>query len=251
MVLEVSSGTATDGALLHRARGEKWADRGEMRALLFDAAGTLIEPVEPVAAVYSRIAAGEGLEVAAGDVGRAFGRVFRSVGEPEWDAESDGDAAERQWWERVVAETLAEASGGPLPSSTARRCFEALFSHYALPTAWRVFPEVADVLGEAQARGWQVAVVSNFDRRLHGILDGFGLRFDAVVTSADTQSRKPDPRIFWQALELLGRSPGEVLHVGDSREADLGGAQAAGIEAFLVERPTTDLRGFFRWAAER
>ena len=47
---------------------------------------------------------------------------------------------------------------------------------------------------------------------------------------------KPSPLIFQQALEVLGLRPDEVLHVGDSLSADVGGAQAAGITAVWVNR---------------
>ncbi|MBV8955493.1 MAG: HAD-IA family hydrolase, partial [Solirubrobacterales bacterium] len=43
---------------------------------------------------------------------------------------------------------------------------------------------------------------------------------------------KPDPQIFFTALDRLG--PGRVLVVGDRLDADLAGAAAAGLEAAIV-----------------
>lgn len=224
--------------------------RPVIRALFFDAAGTLIEPAEPVAEVYARAAAAAGYRVEAAAVKRAFGAAFSGLGDPAWELHPHGDAAEREWWKAVVCGTFGEILRGPLPASFGAEVFDGLFSHYADPRAWRVFPEVPGVLAASREAGFRIAVVSNFDRRLHGILEGHGLHFDAVVTSADACSRKPDPAIFRHALDLLGFGPEEAFHVGDSRTADFEGAQALGIEAFLLERPHTDLRDFLRGVLE-
>ena len=221
-----------------------------IRALFFDAAGTLIEPAEPVAGVYARFAAAAGYPVDPALVKKAFGNAFGGIGDPQWAAFPEGDEAEQQWWRQVVALTFSEAFGAQVSEEFVDACFPALFSHYADPAAWQVFPEVPELLATARAEGFLTAVVSNFDRRLHGILAGLGLGFDAIVTSADACSRKPEPRIFRYALEALGVGESEVFHVGDSHSADLEGARAAGIEAFLVERPQSDLRGFFRQALD-
>ena len=222
-----------------------------IRALLFDAAGTLIEPAEPVAEVYARHAAACGLPLEAAAIREAFGHAFGSSGDPTWENHPEGDAAEREWWRRVVSLTLCRAAGRPLPEDLVADCFEMLFAHYECSAAWRVFPEVAEVLDQASREGFRVAVVSNFDRRLHRILNGCGLNFEFVLTSADARARKPDPSIFRQALDRLGSSSDEVLHAGDSATADGVGARAAGIEPYLLDRPGNDLRGFLALALLR
>jgi putative hydrolase of the HAD superfamily len=215
-----------------------------IRALFFDAAGTLIEPAEPVAEVYARAAGEAGVLVEPAAVKQAFGTSFSGIGDPDWAAHPHGDAAELEWWKSVVGTTFGEVLGKAVPDSFLEEIFRVLFSHYADPLAWRVFPEVPSVLASSREAGFRTAVVSNFDRRLHGILEGHGLRFDAVVTSADARSRKPEPAIFRHTLDLLGLAPQDVFHVGDSRTADLEGARAVGIDAFLVNRPDADLRDF-------
>ena len=222
-----------------------------IRALLFDAAGTLIEPAEAVADVYARHAAGFGLDLKTTAIREAFRHAFGSSGDPAWEQHPEGDAAEREWWRQIVRLTLERSSGRPLPDEVAADCFEALFAHYDSSAAWRVFPEVVEVVDQAGREGFRVAVVSNFDRRLHRVLEECGLSFEFVLTSADARSRKPDPSIFRQALKRLGLSPDEVLHAGDSAAADGAGARAAGIEPYLLERPSNDLRGFLDLALRR
>ncbi|HEX7298347.1 MAG TPA: HAD family hydrolase, partial [Solirubrobacteraceae bacterium] len=55
------------------------------------------------------------------------------------------------------------------------------------------------------------------------------------VISAELGVGKPHAAIFRAALERLGTA-GPALHVGDSIEADVAGARAAGLEAVLVVR---------------
>jgi putative hydrolase of the HAD superfamily len=218
--------------------------RSVIRALFLDAAGTLIEPAEPVAEVYARHASVHGMDLPSPRIKEAFAGLFSGIGDPRWAAHPEGDAAEREWWRQLVGGTLCRAAEVPLDDGLLFSCFEALFAHYADPGAWVVFPEVSDVLAEARAAGFQLAVVSNFDRRLHGILAGHGLHFDAVITSADACSRKPEPAIFHRALEALDLEARQVLHAGDSASADIAGAARIGIAARLVKRPGYDLQDF-------
>ncbi|MEK7953973.1 HAD-IA family hydrolase [Luteolibacter soli] len=222
-----------------------------LQALFLDAAGTLIEPAEPVAVVYARTAAAYGQTVDPAEVKKWFGLAFDGISGPEYEAHPDGDAAEREWWSWIVLLVFNKSLGTPLPEGFFRPCFEALFAHYARPDAWRVFPEVPDVLAEARSAGLRLAVVSNFDLRLHGILAGHGLHFDEVITSADVRARKPDPAIFRAALGRLRLQPHEVFHAGDSPVTDIDGASAMGIDACLISRPAMDLRAFLAEALAR
>lgn len=104
---------------------------------------------------------------------------------------------------------------------------------------FRPYPEVAATLRALRERGSALVVVSNWDVSLHDVLARAGLAalVDAVVTSAETGSVKPDPAIFHHALERAGGvAPAEAVHVGDTVAADVAGARAAGVRAVLVVR---------------
>jgi putative hydrolase of the HAD superfamily len=77
------------------------------------------------------------------------------------------------------------------------------------------------------------------------VLDRCGIAglVDAVVTSAESGHRKPDPGIFTSALELAGCEPSEALHVGDTPEEDGDGARAAGVPVLLIDRDGEDAGG--------
>ena len=103
---------------------------------------------------------------------------------------------------------------------------------------FRPYPEVPDVLRRLRAGGARLAVVSNWDVSLHDVLVRIGLSqlVETVLTSAELGVAKPDPAIFRAALERLSAAPEDALHVGDSLEADVHGARAAGVEPVLVAR---------------
>jgi putative hydrolase of the HAD superfamily len=103
---------------------------------------------------------------------------------------------------------------------------------------FRAYPEVPAALAGLRASGARLAVVSNWDVSLHDVLERTGLRglVDAVVISAELGVAKPDPAIFRAALERLGVTASDAMHVGDSLETDVAGARAAGVEAVLVAR---------------
>ena len=87
---------------------------------------------------------------------------------------------------------------------------------------------------------YKLGIVSNFaipecvDKLLekHG-LDAF---FDVVVVSGAVNKRKPSPEIFQKALEEMGVSAENTVFVGDTVDADVIGAKAAGMKVIFIER---------------
>ena len=207
------------------------------RGLLLDAMGTLIGLRRSVGSSYAEIAAAHGVVVEPAAVNAAFPRLFRQAGPLAFPG-LEGQAlleAEQQWWTDLIAATL-QACGheAALPAELG----EALFSHFAGPEPWRVYDDVAEHLRRWHQRGLRLAVVSNFDQRLVGLLDALGLAelFDTVVVSSVVGAAKPDPLPFQRALEQLQLPAEAVWHIGDSPE-DEAGARAAGLRCLLIRRP--------------
>ena len=212
-------------------------------AVLLDASGTLIDTARPLGDTYSVLAREFGGDLDPDTLTSGFRIAFADTPPMAFPGRTgvDLDRAERAWW-RAVVERVTRAAGG-VPEFDAY--FDRLYAHYAGAPAWRVYPEVPDVLAALRDRGLALAVVSNFDSRLSPLLDALGLAafFDAVVCSGQAGAAKPDHAIFTRALATLGVEASEALHVGDNREADYDGARAAGIEALLVDRRLTARRG--------
>lgn len=210
-----------------------------IRAVTFDAVGTLVALREPVGDTYARVAGRHGIAALPASVDIAFRQAFRSAPPLAFPGASPDalPARERAWWRAVVGPALGVADGDPRLGP----CVDALFAHYASPDAWTVYDDVAPALERLRDRGLGLGVVSNFDGRLPGILAGLGLRdrFDTIVWSSMAGAAKPAPEIFELAARRLGIDVVEISHVGDDLAADVAGARAAGAGAIHLDRSGT------------
>ena len=64
--------------------------------------------------------------------------------------------------------------------------------------------------------------------------------FDPVVISEDVGIRKPRAEIFQAVLAGVGVAPAQVLHVGDSLDADVSGAAPLGMATAWLTRRVRD-----------
>jgi putative hydrolase of the HAD superfamily len=113
---------------------------------------------------------------------------------------------------------------------------DALYDRHMTPDAWDPYRDAAQVLAELRERSVPVAVVSNIGWDLRPVFRAHGLAelVDAFVLSYEVGAKKPDPRIFGAACDLLGVPPEDTLMVGDDRRADTGAA-ALGCPVHLVD----------------
>lgn len=103
------------------------------------------------------------------------------------------------------------------------------------------FEESAAVLNTLKSCGLRIGLVTNafqpmrlreHELREHGLLD----YFDSMISAADVGVVKPNKLIFQVAMKELGVVADEAVFVGDSREADILGAQNVGMAAILRRR---------------
>ena len=105
-------------------------------------------------------------------------------------------------------------------------------------TEFKVLDDVAEVLQKLKS-GYKLAIVSNTyswgDKEVSGALSRKDLTrfFDAIVTSVDAGSRKPDDGIYRKALDLLGCDPEQAIMVGDRVDTDIAGANMIGMTSIL------------------
>jgi 2-haloalkanoic acid dehalogenase type II len=102
-------------------------------------------------------------------------------------------------------------------------------------------PDAAATLAALRARGLHVSIVSNIDDdQLAAVWSrlGLGAHVDAITTSEEARSCKPDARIFELALAKAGDPPAaSVVFVGDSPWHDVAGANALGMTSVLLGAP--------------
>jgi putative hydrolase of the HAD superfamily len=204
-----------------------------VRGVVFDLVDTLMRPVPAAAEAYRLAGQQFGHNLSAEEAAVRFRKAFAR--QEKLDREQHGlrtsPDRERARWAEIVAEVFPAAE----PSE---QLFESLWRHFALSEHWRAFSDVGPALAALGGLGLRLAIGSNFDERLHGVVRGCAdlqvIGADAVFDSAALGWRKP-ARPFFEAIEArLGLPPTALLMVGDDAYNDLAGAQSAGWQAYLV-----------------
>ncbi len=207
-----------------------------LEAVTFDATGTLLH-CPRLGGIYSEVLARHGVEVSAVRAGELVHQVWTELecaappGRDRFAAHAGGP---RGFWRRFL-DRFCEHLGVPAAS---RFAAAELYDRFARAESWELFTDAPPLLESLRADGLELAVVANWDPRLPGILEGLGIarHFDHVVVSSEVGYEKPHPGIFESALDLLGREPDRVLHVGDDRRRDVEGAQGVGMCAVHLDR---------------
>jgi phosphoglycolate phosphatase len=178
---------------------------GQIRGVLLDWDGTLLDSYQADVHAYEKMFAALGIRWSLAHLHRHYSpnwhRIYRAVRLPR-----------RRWEEadRLWARFYREQSSALLPS--ARRVLRALARRYALGL-----------------------VTSGNRRRVLHQLRQFGLTrlFAARVCSEDAARRKPHPAPLRLALERLRLRPKECVYVGDAPE-DVEMARRAGMRVVAV-----------------
>jgi putative hydrolase of the HAD superfamily len=212
-----------------------------IRAILFDAAGTLFFLTKTVGDHYAYVGRKVGLELDAQQLERAFHAAWKQMPRrPAIDGPREND--DEGWWRELVGHVFDQVA--PSVNELDRdNFFEVAYEHFAEPDVWKLYPEVPSVLEELAPR-FRLAVISNFDGRLRFILQHLAISkyFSYIFISSELGADKPDPEIFRRALKLIHLNPYEVLHVGDDPERDWSAANEAGLLVFQLDRPKNSLR---------
>src|SRR5262245_15237186 len=202
-----------------------------VRAVFFDAVGTLLVPDRPVSQTYAEVARRHGAVAEEAQVRTAFRAAFARQEEIDrmagWRTD---EAREHARWLAIVREVL--------PGAAAPACFAELWAWYAHSGAWRVNPDASDLTGQLSDRGFFVGIASNYDSRLTSVLGGFpelgAVRFRCVISSL-VGWRKPARAYFAELARVSGHRPDKILHVGDDLQNDVLGVTAAGLRAILFD----------------
>jgi putative hydrolase of the HAD superfamily len=209
-----------------------------VRAVFFDAVGTLLFPSVPPAETYAAAARRQGVTLDPAAIVPRFRAAFRAEEQADRvEGWVTSEVREVERWRNIVAASLPE-----LPDP--ERGFTELWDHFARPDAWTINPDASAVFAGLRRHACVLGVGSNLDSRLtavvagHPVLDAVAER---VVVSSAIGHRKPSPRFFDAIVRAAGCDATAIVFVGDDRENDFDGATAAGLRAILLERPH-DLR---------
>ena len=212
-----------------------------IRAVFFDVGNTLLYPHPSVSHVVVEVLSEEGHDIGLEAIQELMPLVDEfyedryRTDDTFWTSESETSAV----WVGMYS-LLCRRLG---LDADAERLARRVYDEFGLASRWRAYDDVASAFDRLAARGLGLGLISNWDRRLSGLMDGLGLNenLTAIISSADVGLHKPDPRIFELACERLGVAPHEAVHVGDHHYADVLGARAVGMAPVLIDRHDNEL----------
>jgi HAD superfamily hydrolase (TIGR01662 family) len=204
-----------------------------LRALLLDAGNTLVfldhAAVADVVTSHGALTR-DGQRIDARVLRKAEGAAKR-----KYEALMSAGYSHEDGWGLYLTSLLVEAGA---EESVAKTLIAPLRRAHDAFNLWRRVPDgTIEALARARASGLRVAVVSNSEGKLPELFRrvGLGDAIELVVDSHDEGVRKPDPEIFRRALAKLAVGADEAVYLGDIPGVDVGGANAAGVAAVLVD----------------
>ncbi|MBQ0929803.1 HAD family hydrolase [Ideonella alba] len=199
-----------------------------VRALLFDLDDTLLDDRGAMADAVLLLRQRHRLapDIADDVLAEHWDRVGRDLWRRMERGELDLNGQRRERMRRVFDAGLSDNDA------------DALVADYleAYARSWRLLPGALDLL-QATAHLPRAAVTNGHEPQALRKLEHTGIHahFDVVLTPQRSGTRKPDPRMFRQALDLLGVAPAEAAMIGDNAEADIAPAQALGMATFHLD----------------
>ena len=216
------------------------------KIIFFDAGGTLFRPWPSVGEVYARTALKHGVMISAADVEKAFHEKWHLRNSVVTEG-ATSEKIEREWWYRFVQEVFHNVDA----FEDFDVFFTELYDLFARAECWRLFDDTVPALDHLKEAGYRMAILSNWDHRLFGIVEQLGLSnyFETVIASAAVGASKPNRKIFEAALAAMKAAPEACAHVGDSVSDDYEGARAMGLQPVLIDRSARAYNGLTRMTA--
>ncbi len=197
-------------------------DFNRFQWLSFDCYGTLVDWETGISTAVAEALGSHGIS-------KTKAEILRLFADAEPRVQSSPDYLE---YRRVLREVMAMigAELGLQLSESELGCLAD-----TLPD-WPVFSDAADALNAMQTR-YKLAIISNVDDDLFArTADVMSINFDAVITSQQARSYKPNRRNFDLAAERMVVEKTEWLHIAESRHHDIGPANRLGIASVWVSR---------------
>lgn len=190
------------------------------RAVTFDAGQTLVEL--DTAMLAARLAE-RGVVVAAADLAAGLPAAWQRY------EEVVRHGGHEQPWQLFMATLLA---GAGVAAATTPALAAWLWAEQPRRNLWRrPIAGMFELAAELAAAGVPVGILSNSEGQLAELIADIGWTapFTVIVDSGRLGVAKPAPAIFVHAAAALGVAVDEVVHIGDSRTADIDGGRAVGM----------------------
>lgn len=212
-----------------------------IRGLIFDINGTLIdintnEGSEGIYHVVSNFLIYQGIALSRQMVHDLFFQFMKEYRQASDESYPEFDAVGIF---REIITRYASAFTRTLPAEKLEQLPLLLAEIFRAASLYRLslYPGVKEVLDHLRPQ-YRLTAISDAQRawaipelNAVGLLDYFA----PIIISSDLGYRKPDIRIFRQALDGLGLEPSEVLFVGNDMYRDIFGAQQLGLKTVFFK----------------
>ena len=189
------------------------AQEMEIRAVVFDWGGVLID--NPIPGMTAFLAPLFGVD----------GHVLEAANEPYMAELQRGTLSEGELWQRVCRDLQVSCPNQHLWQEAFRAAY------VTKPDMWTLIHRLRGV-------GYKIALLSNTEHpAMEFFLEQQYDEFDVLAFSCAEGTRKPEPRIYELALERLGVTPAEAVHIDDRAEC-VQGARDTGMHAIQFMDPT-------------
>lgn len=205
--------------------------------ICFDAGFTLIEARRPMKASMAAVLSKAGVPPTEAALHRAweiadrwFWEEYHRPDNDTWASDERIMATWRHYHQLMLRELGVADQDGRLVEAVAA-------AHFGVDN-WRLYPDVVPALDAIRTLGYTIGVVSDWSSQLASICDALGIStyLNFVLASGAAGIAKPDPRFYRMAADAGGVAPHQALMIGDSYQADVLGARAAGMAALLLDR---------------
>lgn len=216
----------------------------KFRLITFDATDTVVRFSKPPSVQYKETAEHYGISTLNEEkLMTSFKPCFRELAQQYPNFGSGSNIDWKDWWTQLVTNVLNRSSDKALDQEIVTEIAKCLVDMYATPACWTKIDGAEEIVDKIQSSRKCVGLISNTDPRIKHVLRNMGLRqFQFMLTSYEVGYMKPHREIFDAALvksELIRLQADEALHIGNSYELDVLGAQKAGWTAVLIQNDTT------------
>lgn len=211
----------------------------EIRALLFDVNGTLIdietdEGMEEIYRAIGHFLAYQGISLRRFEVRDLYFRIMKEQFAASKEVYPEFDVV--AVWREVLRRCATDCTRALNPQKLLQMpLFLAELQRGISRKRLIAYPQTLEILAQLKAR-YRLAIVSDA-QSAYALAElrsaGLAGYFAPIIISGDYGYRKPDPRLFQTALEELEVDPEEAIFIGNDRFRDVLGAKQVGMKTIL------------------